>query len=558
MFPWMSGVRYKSGNSSYGNTPHSRGNYMFNSSETKGNINAFSNPKTVAFQSFSRSSSAEPKAWQNGGGMTSSSSYTYTGKETGNTKQLQDNARDKNNFQQQCGIYMQTIEDLKKSLSLESEKNRGLIERINGYEQEISNLKQELTKIKSAPRAVDESPMLRKQVGDLSRDREDFMGRWEKEVHFRKGIEEAFAAYKKKSEFDINVLNQQLADMTQRFEATKSTIMTMETRIRESGKSETNIQDLLRQVRLAAEEELRKYQSDAELKYSKSISALQTQLQGDAGVIGKLEQEKTQIMGSFGDLKTRIASLEAQIGAMGQEKRSLEALIAQERSMAASQLHEMERRFKEMQSALFVKLEELHVSKESYIPLKAEIEAMKILLAEEEKRLSTPIKYTTTVKQTIHQTDSSFTNKSCFENGGGWTTKSRGNIGAMGQEKRSLEALIAQERSMADAQLHEMERRFKEMQSALFVKLEELHVSKESYIPLKAEIEAMKILLAEEEKRLSTPIKYTTTVKQTIHQTDSSFTNKSCFENGGGWTTKSRGNVYAPGGTSTRRTYYSK
>lgn len=43
------------------------------------------------------------------------------------------------------------------------------------------------------------------------------------------------------------------------------------------------------------------------------ISALQSQLQGDAGVIGKLEQEKTQIMGSFGDLKTRIAALEAQV-----------------------------------------------------------------------------------------------------------------------------------------------------------------------------------------------------------------------------------------------------
>lgn len=60
---------------------------------------------------------------------------------------------------------------------MESDKNRGLIERINGYEQEMSYLKQEITKMKSAPRAVDESPMLRKQVGDLSREREDFMGR---------------------------------------------------------------------------------------------------------------------------------------------------------------------------------------------------------------------------------------------------------------------------------------------------------------------------------------------------------------------------------------------
>lgn len=69
------------------------------------------------------------------------------------------------------------------------------------------------------------------------------------------------------------------------------------------------------------------------------------------------------------------------------------------------------------------------------------------------------------------------------------------------QEKNSLGALIDQERAMAAAQIREMEKRFKELQQAMLLKLEEAHLSQESYIPLKAEIEAMKILLAEEEKR---------------------------------------------------------
>jgi hypothetical protein len=46
-----------------------------------------------------------------------------------------------------------------------------------------------------------------------------------------------------------------------------------------------------------------------------------------------------------------------------------------------------------------------------------------------------------------------------------------------------------------------MENRFQQFQEMLFVKLKEVNMSKESYIPLKAEIEALKILLEEEEKR---------------------------------------------------------
>lgn len=98
-----------------------------------------------------------------------------------------------------------------------------------------------------------------------------FVLRWEKEVQTRKSIEGDFAAYKKKADFDMNVLMQQLAEMKQRLEATTSTILTLESRVREGGRSDTNIQELLRKVRLAAEDELKKHQSATDAKYSKSV-----------------------------------------------------------------------------------------------------------------------------------------------------------------------------------------------------------------------------------------------------------------------------------------------
>lgn len=59
----------------------------------------------------------------------------------------------------------------------EADKNRQLNDIINQNQQKISILEQELARLKSAPKPVDESPLLRKQVGDLSRDKEDFKGR---------------------------------------------------------------------------------------------------------------------------------------------------------------------------------------------------------------------------------------------------------------------------------------------------------------------------------------------------------------------------------------------
>ena len=68
------------------------------------------------------------------------------------------------------------------------------------------------------------------------------------------------------------------------------------------------------------------------------------------------------------------------------QKTSLEDAIALERKRAADSAHSLERKLREVQDLLVVKMREASSARENVIPLKAEIEALKALLEEEERR----------------------------------------------------------------------------------------------------------------------------------------------------------------------------
>ena len=68
-------------------------------------------------------------------------------------------------------------------------------------------------------------------------------------------------------------------------------------------------------------------------------------------------------------------------------------------------------------------------------------------------------------------------------------------------QRQTVESMIQQERTRASEQLHEMEAKVRDMQELVFSKMREASEERELHIPLKAEIEAMKMLLEEEEKR---------------------------------------------------------
>ena len=74
-------------------------------------------------------------------------------------------------------------------------------------------------------------------------------------------------------------------------------------------------------------------------------------------------------------------------------------------------------------------------------------------------------------------------------------------MGTVQQQKLSLEDLLAQERDKASDNVLGMERKLRELQELLVVKMREVTAARDAQIPLKAEIEGFRALLDEEEKR---------------------------------------------------------
>lgn len=68
--------------------------------------------------------------------------------------------------------------------------------------------------------------------------------------------------------------NEQQSELRQRLESATSTIFGLENRVRELSKTDSNIPDLIKQVREAAEEELQKYQAESEQQYTKNVRVL--------------------------------------------------------------------------------------------------------------------------------------------------------------------------------------------------------------------------------------------------------------------------------------------
>lgn len=72
---------------------------------------------------------------------------------------------------------------------------------------------------------------------------------------------------------------------------------------------------------------------------------------------------------------------------LNHQKQTLEDTLATERSRAADSVRSLEHKLREAQDLLVVKMREITTAREQRLPLKPEIEALKALLEEEERRL---------------------------------------------------------------------------------------------------------------------------------------------------------------------------
>ncbi|KAK0068347.1 lamin-B2-like isoform X1 [Biomphalaria pfeifferi] len=258
------------------------------------------------------------------------------------------------NKQQQC------IDELQQRLAIETEKNRNHLNEINALQKKIIEGEIQNAKLVSErPEAKVEH--LHRNIENLMREAEQWKHRYDYEKIARQEAEDKLQQNRKKIEFSEQVYKQQITDYQTRLDTATSTILSLEANVRDLSISDLSVADLLKQIRDTSELEMRKYQMESEEMFSRNLSILKAQIDNDAETIKNLSQEKAELFGKA------------------------------ERSEASENIKQLERKFREVQETLVLKMREMVHSREACLPLKAEIESLKILLEDEERRLHVPV-----------------------------------------------------------------------------------------------------------------------------------------------------------------------
>ncbi|CAG5125325.1 unnamed protein product, partial [Candidula unifasciata] len=224
------------------------------------------------------------------------------------------------------------IGDLKDRLNVETDKNSRLLDEINTLQRRIGNLEAAVKDAHiAAQRPQEEVEQLQRTVDSLSRELDQCKQRSEQKIVSKQKCEERLQQVLRKVEFSDQVQNHQIKDYQNRLDAAAATNLSLEARIRELSCPDLSVNEVLKQVREAAEAELRKYQAESENQYVKNLSALKAQIDCDADTIQRLSQEKTELIGNIGELQAKIWNLEGQVANLQQQKQTLQETVTFER-----------------------------------------------------------------------------------------------------------------------------------------------------------------------------------------------------------------------------------
>ncbi|XP_070199306.1 uncharacterized protein [Littorina saxatilis] len=303
-------------------------------------------------------------------------------------KELEVCNHDRTTQQVQVQKQLQYSSELQDRLNVETDKISKLMDESNDYRRRIGLLEGELKDLGIASsRPLQEMEQLLRKIDNLTRENETWKHRYESEEVARLEDENKIQQLVKKMEFDDKVNAERVAELQARIESSAALILSLEAKVRDLSRTDMSVSELLKQVRDSADTELRKFQYESDDQYNRNLTALKAQMDNDAKTIEQLETERTQLRGSVGELQARIRSLEGQVANLDHQKQTLEDAIAVERNRAADSARSLEHKLREVQEMLVVKMREVTSAREQNIPLKSEIEALKALMEEEEKRL---------------------------------------------------------------------------------------------------------------------------------------------------------------------------
>ncbi|KAL4216277.1 Intermediate filament tail domain-containing protein [Mactra antiquata] len=282
--------------------------------------------------------------------------------------------------------------DLDDWYRVEKDKNGRLLCENNELKEKIADLEKQLALAKSSVQGPQQQ--LQSLEAELFKEKTkscDLGKSLDNEKAKIRKLQDKIKDLESQVDFNEQMKNESNRDAGNRLDQAKKIINELEIRNRELQRQNDGLPVLLEQMRKKTDQDLQVYKKDVENSNKKNMESLKVQLADQAGTIEQLRADKVKLESENQDLMNKVRNLESQVKELTNQIANLEIQIDQERSRGLEQIKILERKLKELQDELLSKMDEVNAGKDVQVSLKSEIEAYRLLLDEEEKRLGTPM-----------------------------------------------------------------------------------------------------------------------------------------------------------------------
>ncbi|XP_071809633.1 lamin-B1-like [Asterias amurensis] len=322
-------------------------------------------------------------------------------------RKVEDEMGGRNQAEVQAHRNKQLANDLQDRLSVESQRGRAFSDEILALQrlcsQKDGDLQQARVKGEDLTRKLrdleDDHAALQHHSADTQR-------RLDQETAQRLEAQDVQQSLRNKIEFQDQLHSQELIESRNRLDEKANHILQLEAKVRELSKPDNTLHEALQRVRDAATAELLKYKEESEATYHKNLQELRDQMDRDADNIEKLSGNNKRLAAQIEELKNQVHSLQTRLGSTEHQNRNLSDQLTQEREGAAAHVRALEGKLCDMQDSLVQKMREITLATDAKMPVRSEIEALRELVEEEERKLRNitgePIRRPITLPPAVH------------------------------------------------------------------------------------------------------------------------------------------------------------
>ncbi|CAH1786270.1 unnamed protein product [Owenia fusiformis] len=306
-------------------------------------------------------------------------------------RELDDFVRLKNFYAAESDKNHRSAVDLQDRLYWENDRNKRANDEVNVLSRNVAQRDQELHDAKMAIRApMEELAQTKRLADEYSRQNGDLKYRYEAEQRQRLDAEDRCHHLKQKIDFDTNMHAKEIQELKDRLNQSATTILHLESKIRQLSVPDTTTPEVIQRVRDTAEAEIRRYQTESEEVFNRNMTQVQHQMLEDNRKIENLTTDNARHMGEIDTLQAQIRGLQREIQVLDHQKGGLETALNNERIRAQENVRSLQNKMQSLQQMLLDKMREVNVAKDAQVPMKTEIESYRAILEAEERRLGLP------------------------------------------------------------------------------------------------------------------------------------------------------------------------